>query len=82
MSHLSTIKSDEHAKALLERDQFLLDHPELLSLQEKIDDRLKKADSTQNRLVVIHDLMMESFFKLDRQLKTLAQELRSYGSAE
>jgi hypothetical protein len=82
MPHLSTIKSDEHAKALLERDQFLLDHPELLSLQEKIDDRLKKADSTQNRLVVIHDLMMESFFKLDKQLKTLARELRSHGSAE
>ncbi len=82
MSHLSTVKSDEHARALLERDRFLQDHPELLSLQEKIDDRLRKADGSQNRLVVIHDLMMESFFKLDSQLKSLARELRSYGSAE
>lgn len=82
MSHLSTVKSDEHAKALLERDRFLQDHPELLALQEKIDDRLRKADSSQNRLVVIHDLMMESFFKLDNQLKSLARELRWYGSAE
>jgi hypothetical protein len=78
MSHLSMVKSDEHARALLERDQFLVEHPELQELQKKIDDRLKKAMSTENRLVVIHDLMMESFLKLDKKLKTLSDSLRDF----
>jgi hypothetical protein len=75
MSHLSTVKSDDHAKALLERDRFLKDHPELRELQKQIDVRLKKAVSTENRLVVIHDLMMESFLKLDKKLKSLSTHL-------
>jgi hypothetical protein len=77
MSHLSMVISEEHAKALLERDQFLREHPELLELQREIDDRLKNAMSTENRLVLIHDLMMESFLKLDEKLKTLAESLDS-----
>lgn len=75
MSHLTTVKSDEHARALLERDHFLMEHPELKDLQRKIDDRLKKAVSTENRLVVIHDLMMESFLRLDNKLRTLLDSL-------
>jgi hypothetical protein len=75
MSHLSTVKSDDHAKALRERDQFLKDHPELRALQKQIDARLKKAVSLENRLVVIHDLMMESFLRLDKKLKSLSTHL-------
>lgn len=75
MSHLTTVKSDEHARALLERDHFLMEHPELKDLQRKIDDRLKKAVSTENRLIVIHDLMMESFLRLDNKLRTLLESL-------
>jgi len=78
MSHLSMVKSDEHAKALLERDHFLMQHPELLELQKEIDDKLNKAASTENRLVIIHDLMMESFLKLDDKLKDLADGLNEF----
>ncbi|MBI5250393.1 MAG: hypothetical protein HY912_12935 [Desulfomonile tiedjei] len=78
MSHLSMVKSDEHARALIERDLFLTEHPELRELQQKIDDRLRKAMSMENRLVVIHDLMMESFMRLDRKLKNLLESLRDF----
>lgn len=47
-------------------------------LQRQIDVRLKKAVSTENRLVVIHDLMMESFLKLDNKLKSLSSHLHDF----
>ena len=72
MAHLSVIRTDQHAKALKARDRFLRSHPELREFQRKIDERLKKASSDHNRLVIIHNWMMDSFFELDRKLQNLA----------
>ncbi|MBI4963004.1 MAG: DUF3135 domain-containing protein [Desulfomonile tiedjei] len=74
MAHLSIIKTEQHAKALNARDRFLKSHPGLRPFQRKIDERLKKAGSDHNRLVVIHNWMMDSFFELNRQLHRLAGE--------
>ncbi len=66
------IRSHELAEALQERDRFLLEHPELKPLQDKIDKRLHNAVSSHNRMVLIHDLMMETFLKLHENLQALA----------
>ena len=71
MPHLSPIKTRQHAQALKERDQFLSDHPELRDLQKVIDERLEKASSDHNRLIVIHDLMMDALRRLDEKLQSL-----------
>jgi len=72
MANLFSVKSPEHAQALQDRDRFLREHPELVQLQRHIDDRLKKASSNHNRLVMIHTLMMDSFLEMHRQLRSLA----------
>ncbi|MEW6532983.1 MAG: DUF3135 domain-containing protein [Thermodesulfobacteriota bacterium] len=73
MSKLQIVKSDVHAQAIKERDEFLDSHPELKALQAEIDKRLDNAQSPHNRLVLIHDLMMKSFRELHVKLGLLAQ---------
>ncbi len=70
MAHLFSIKTDIQIEALAERDRFLREHPELRDFQRKIDDRLRRAGSAHNRLVVIYEMMMDSF----RELNTMLQE--------
>jgi hypothetical protein len=53
------------------RNQFLAEHPEMQPLQDIIDERLKKAGNVNNRLAVIQDMMLTSFFELDKNLQEL-----------
>jgi hypothetical protein len=76
MAHLFSIKTDMQAEALKERDDFLREHPELREFQRKIDDRLRRAGSAHNRRVVIHEMMMDSFWELNARLQEAAAILR------
>ncbi|MEW6137296.1 MAG: hypothetical protein AB1733_03615 [Thermodesulfobacteriota bacterium] len=71
MGKLSAVKTREHAAALRERDRFLSEHPELRGFQRDIDEMLGSAGSDHNRLVLIHNLMMDAVRKLDDQLHSL-----------
>ena len=53
------------------RNLFLAQHPEMQTLQDIIDERLKKAGNANNRLAVIQDMMLTSFFELDKNLQEL-----------
>lgn len=75
MAHLVTIRNEQHARALLARDRFLKRHPDLRGLQRRIDDKLRKAGSDHNRLVLINTWMMDSFFELFRKLQSLVSEM-------
>ena len=70
MTNLVSIKTPEHAEALFRRDLFLQLHPELRGLQREIDKKLGKASTDHNRLVVIHELMMDRFLQLHRKLQS------------
>ncbi len=76
MAHLFSIKNDTQVEALKERDDFLRQHPELREFQQKIDDRLRRAGSAHNRLVVIYEMMMDSFMELNLKLQEAAAILR------
>ncbi len=71
MPKLEAVSSQKHAEALSERDRFLKSHPSLTSLQDKIDRKLAGAQSEHNRLVLIHQLMMDSFRELDAKLQSI-----------
>ena len=73
MAHLFSIKNDKQAEALMERDRFLREHPELRAFQRKIDERLRRAGSAHNRLVVIYEMMMESFAELNAKLQEISE---------
>lgn len=52
-------------QAVETRDKFLLEHPELLPLQEKINTELEKAgDNLHNRQVVLQKMMLDTWFKI------------------
>jgi hypothetical protein len=72
MGEVIRIESSRSAKALKERDRFLADHPELKPLQREVDDMLRKAGSTHNRLVMIRNMMMDSFLDLNDRLQSMA----------
>ena len=76
MGKVISIESSRYAKALKERNQFLRNHPELAPLQREIDEKLKKAGSTHNRLVIIRNLMMDSFLEMDEMLQSLVGNRR------
>lgn len=58
-----------------ERDDFLREHPELRSLQAKIDSKMSGAVSQHNRMVIIHDMMMDSSRLLQEKLDELIVQL-------
>lgn len=76
MAHLFSIKNDQQAEALMERDRFLREHPELRDFQRKIDERLRRAGSAHNRRVVIYEMMMDSFWELNAKLLEASAILR------
>jgi hypothetical protein len=76
MANLAAIASEEHAILLKRRDLFLRKHPELIPLQKKIDERLGGARSEHNRLVLIHEMMMDSVKVLAESLKLMIRSLR------
>ncbi len=76
MPNLVSVQSQTHAKAIQARDSFLSSHPELKRIQDDIDKKLRGADSSHNRLVIIHTLMMESFLKLHGKLQSITGKTR------
>jgi len=76
MAHLFSIKTEQQVEALKERDDFLREHPELREFQRKIDDRLRRAGSAHNRLVVIYEMMMDSLWELNAKLREASAILR------
>ena len=74
MTNLTSIQSDGHARAIRARDSFLACHPELKRLQDEIDNKLRGAASSHNRLVIIHNLMMESFLELHGKLQAFTRK--------
>jgi hypothetical protein len=82
MSKLHAIKSETMADAVKERDRFLEDHPELQALQREIDQRLNGAETDHNRLVLVSQLMMESFLKLDEKLQSLREARKRRNSGQ
>jgi hypothetical protein len=71
MGKVIQIGSSRSAKALRERDSFLTMHPELKPLQREIDEMLRKAGSRHNRLVMIRNMMMDSFLDLNDRLQSV-----------
>ena len=70
MANLFIVKTERQANALKTRDRFLREHPELREFQRRLDARLNGAGSDHNRLVLIHELMMDSFGDLNRKLQS------------
>ncbi|MGB6065050.1 MAG: hypothetical protein WBG50_09590 [Desulfomonilaceae bacterium] len=71
MGKVIRIESSRSAKALKQRDSFLDKHPELRPLQHEIDETLRKSGSRHNRLVLIHNLMMDSFLDMNDRLQSV-----------
>jgi hypothetical protein len=78
MANLVSITSGRHAQALKERDRFLNAHPQLEPLQRKIDHRLGNAKTEHNRLVLIHEMMMDSVKTLTDSLKLMMLSLPEF----
>ncbi len=72
MAHLFSINDEKQLEALMERDRLLRERPELREFQKKIDERLRRAGSAHNRLVIIYEMMMDSFRELNSQLQEAA----------
>ena len=71
MGKVIPIETSRSARALRERDRFLAKHPELKPLQSQIDEMLRKAGSRHNRLVMIRNLMLDSFLDLNDRLQSM-----------
>ena len=49
--------------------ELLLAHPELIPLQKEVDIRLAKCNNQHNRLVIISQMMWDSFLELNEKLQ-------------
>ncbi len=78
MANLVSITSERHARAVNERDCFLRSHPELMPLQRKIDARLSHAKTEHNRLVLIHEMLMDSVKALTESLNLMIRSLAEF----
>jgi hypothetical protein len=58
-------------KAVEERDRFLEARPHLKALQEEINDTLKRAGNSTNRISVLDSLLKEKAGKLSAALRAL-----------
>lgn len=58
---------------------FLKDYPELQNLQEEIDTALKKAGKDpNNRMIVIHQMLMSSAQEMHKNLSGLSTILKNF----
>ncbi|HMK36098.1 MAG TPA: hypothetical protein VK463_13580 [Desulfomonilaceae bacterium] len=78
MGNVISMRSDEYYEALERREVFLSKHPELRPLQRKIDESLKKADTQQNRLVIMRELMMDSLNEMTESLNSMISSLKEF----
>jgi hypothetical protein len=63
------------ARALGERDSFLMAHPELMGLQEEIDRLMERAGAPENRMAVLQIMMGAKLQELQQEMLKLAQIL-------
>jgi seryl-tRNA synthetase len=63
-----------------ELNKLLEERPELQALQDKIDATLNKAGSKNNRLTMIQNLMLDSFFELNEKLQEMSGKMKKLGS--
>lgn len=71
-------KNDDVKKAISKRTAYLIDHPEMLLVQEKIDEALEKAGNDPvRRGVVIQTLLIEESQKLTQLNQELRNDVRS-----
>jgi len=54
-----------------ELNQFLMEHPELVSYQEEIERRLGDAGSQHNRMVVLNEMIQENLHLLLEKLRLI-----------
>lgn len=74
-------------KALKDREDFFKNLPEdrkeeLLVFQDEIEDKLKKAGNSHNRLVVLQEMMREHLELLGRKLSELGSKLTHFKGEE
>ena len=69
---------DQTKKAVEERDQFLREHPELLSFQEEINEVMRKAGSNANRMTQLDILLREK----SNELVSLLNQLKNSAATE
>lgn len=65
-------------KAERARDDFLKEHPELISFQEKIDKQLASAGSAENRMALLYVLMDEQRYALSQTCREGQKILQRY----
>jgi hypothetical protein len=68
------------ARALRERDSFLMAHPELMGLQEEIDRLMERAGTSENRMAVLQIMMGARLQKLQQEMLKLLQILKQVES--
>ncbi len=81
--NIISLHSPQLEKALKEREDFFAEQEgenleKLLKLQEMIDSELKKAGNQNNRLTIIHKLMMDSLKELNLNSKKLSESMASF----
>jgi len=63
-----------------ELNKLLEERPDLQALQDKIDTTLNKAGSKNNRLTMMQNLMLDSFFELNEKLQEMSGRMKKLGS--
>jgi len=75
--NVKNLNNNKLNELLLRREQLLKDNPELQKIQSKYDDLMAGAGTTQNRLVLSHQCMIDSMKGLKTELDKLQTLLNS-----
>lgn len=66
---MKSIYDDKILELIRQRDELLKQRPELQALQDEVDRRLAKAGNQNNRMVIIGQMMWDSFHQLNQALQ-------------
>jgi hypothetical protein len=75
--NVKNLNNNKLNELLLRREQLLKDNPELQKIQFKYNDLMAGAGTTQNRLVLSHQCMIDSMKGLKTELDKLQTLLNS-----
>jgi hypothetical protein len=75
--NVKNLNNNKLNELLLRREQLLKDNPELEKIQFKYNDLMAGAGTTQNRLVLSHQCMIDSMKGLKTELDKLQTLLNS-----
>jgi len=67
------MNTEEYFKAKQRLSEFIASEPRAAALQQEIDAKLKAAGNSHNRLIIIHNMMMDKFYELRAALTDLNQ---------